>query len=160
MSVNPPPPELGPLDLRGILGPEHLAGLRAGYDNAAMRGGATHAVVAPFPPGSASTVAFMASYVGDDTPHTWLPRERATIAVLASQGGGQDLAIHLYWGLAVGMEVDELLHMLSTVGVYAGVSRYFGSLKLCRAVFTALAALPPDKLDSRSCVGAIVVAVP
>jgi alkylhydroperoxidase/carboxymuconolactone decarboxylase family protein YurZ len=65
-------------------------------------------------------------------------RERCVIALLASQGGGGTLAIHVYIGLMVGLSPKEIGHILLLAGVYTGVNRFavaifdtLKTLKIC-----------------------------
>jgi alkylhydroperoxidase/carboxymuconolactone decarboxylase family protein YurZ len=66
-------------------------------------------------------------------------RERCIIAILASKGQhGVPLAVHFYWGLAAGLEPQEIADTLLVVAVYAGFDAYTTGLGLLARTLVSL----------------------
>jgi ubiquinone/menaquinone biosynthesis C-methylase UbiE/alkylhydroperoxidase/carboxymuconolactone decarboxylase family protein YurZ/uncharacterized protein YbaR (Trm112 family) len=56
-------------------------------------------------------------------------RERCIIALLASRGGGLNLALHIYIALMNKITAEEIAHILFLAGVYTGVDNFAKGLK-------------------------------
>lgn len=160
--------------LLSILADDDVRRLRDGYDYAVMRQGFHKALYEPYEPGAHWVEGQVAHfYEGESaaaptTGHTALKRrtvlapmerERILIGLLAAEGGSA-LAIHLYWGLALGLEVAEVVDILFLAGTYTGVKAYNLSLNVAGRTFRALAALaqaedPKAPLGSAAVLGAL-----
>ncbi|XXX71708.1 hypothetical protein WMF30_29090 [Sorangium sp. So ce134] len=103
-----------------------------------------------FPPGATffDTIAKSFFTHGDPPVPPLLPmdakdRERCLIALLAARGLTLPLALHFYWGIAVGLSVDDIAVTLLLAGSYEGVSVYMNSLTVLKATLGALKDLFP-----------------
>lgn len=65
-------------------------------------------------------------------------RECAVVSLLASQGDGPNLAIHLFLALMTGISANDTYDLLLLTGVYAGVNRLTSSLKIAHLTFDAV----------------------
>ncbi len=134
-------------DLLSLLTDDALAALQAGYDYPTMRAGFTRAVIAPYGPGgawvSAQTDHFYEIEATGAPGMAAIDRERCILAMLAGRGGAE-LAIHIYWGLAVGLTVPELLDIFFLAGTYGGVPAYKTGLDLLSRVLPVLQAAASD----------------
>jgi alkylhydroperoxidase/carboxymuconolactone decarboxylase family protein YurZ len=72
-------------------------------------------------------------------------RERCTIALLAAQGEKQNLAVHVYMGLMVGISPEEIADVIFLAGIYGGVPAITDGLRVEIDVLEALEKLvhPP-----------------
>lgn len=69
-------------------------------------------------------------------------RERCVIALLAAQGGGVTLAVHIYLGLMTGLSPKEIGHILLLAGVYAGINRFAEAIFVTMTTLEKLETLP------------------
>ncbi|MCB9526544.1 MAG: hypothetical protein H6702_24650 [Myxococcales bacterium] len=130
-------------ELLEILSDADLAALRAGYDYTVMEAAFTASVIAPYGPGGAwvkaQTDHFYALERMSGEGMAPVDRERCVLAILAPRGG-TELAIHVYWGLALGLSVRDLLDIFFLAGTYGGVPAYKTGLDSLRAVLPKLKA--------------------
>jgi alkylhydroperoxidase/carboxymuconolactone decarboxylase family protein YurZ len=68
-------------------------------------------------------------------------RERVVLALLASQGAGRNLAIHVYLALMEGVSAIEIIDILFLSGIYSGVNLLSQSLKVADTVFVEVVAI-------------------
>jgi alkylhydroperoxidase/carboxymuconolactone decarboxylase family protein YurZ len=129
-------------DLRSVLTDSRLERLRAAYDPQVMRAAMLHAIVEGFPPLDAWNRAIAGTFYDDPNPLTPRDRERCLIAVLTNTGPQLSLAIHVYWGLMVGLSVEEVCHTAGLAASYAGVPRLAVALPAIQRVLELL-----DQLD-------------
>jgi len=127
-------------DVRKILTDEELERVRAGFDSAAMWNSARTAVVLPFPP-----TEHWLGFLGEElyNPERFDPaqRERVLIGIFAGRPEKLTLSVHLYWGLAEGLSVDEIARTLALAGMYTGIGNYTLSIGFLRQTLTALKGL-------------------
>jgi alkylhydroperoxidase/carboxymuconolactone decarboxylase family protein YurZ len=99
-----------------------------------------------FPPGStifdAITSRFYTHGAPPEKPLSPLPqrdREVVLIALLSLRRGSTvPLAIHLYWGMMVGLEPEEVGEVLLLAGVYGGIDSYTLGLGAMTSTLTTL----------------------
>lgn len=99
-----------------------------------------------FPAGSKAFDSFAQSIFIHGSPEPKPPttgingadRERSIIAILASQPNALFLAIHLYWGLAEGLSVNDICQIMLIVGGYSGFSCYTNGLNTLYKTLRAL----------------------
>lgn len=155
-----------PTELVDILSQRRVQGLRRAWrkaraDAAAngtddpMVGGASAALVGPFPGAGPMTDALLDRYYRTSDLMRPEDRERCIITLLTTTRGNAELAMHFYWGLVEGLDVAEMCEILVLVGGYAGISQYNNAVGVLRRVLDHLAALPADSLDPISAVGAV-----
>ena len=146
--------------LLSILTDAEVERLRDGYEYATLRTGFQRALYAPYAPGAAWVAAQVDHFYeveAIDAPPLDLSqdpeapfarttalrpqdRERILIGLLAPEGG-RALAIHLYWGLALGLPRLEVVDILFLAGTYTGVKAYNRALGVAADTFKALAEL-------------------
>ena len=156
---DPGPPAAGVV---GILGAKRLARLRRCYSRDAMLDGASHALAGRYPGAAAIWEALRDGFYWPGEER--LPpvdRERCIISLLAQQRANGELAIHFYWGLMEGLEVEEMADILVLAGHYAGISLYSNAIALLEQVLCVMRDLPAedDALGSLAVVGALAKAV-
>lgn len=109
-------------DLRTVLSDESLDLLRRSYDATVMAQAASGPFAIVYPPldpwvrETSATFFERSSLAPQD-------RERCVIALLTVNGIAASLAIHIYWGLMEGLEIDDVCQTISLVGLYAGMPR-------------------------------------
>lgn len=144
-------------DLLTVLTDADLETLRANYSYATMEAAFTKSVIAPYGPGgqwvSAQTDHFYAGEADDSLSLPALDREKCVLALLAGRGG-TELAIHVYWSLALGLSVQGLLDIFFLAGTYGGVPAYKTGLDTLAKVLPALkVAVDEGKADTASVLG-------
>lgn len=146
-------------DLLTILSDADLAALRGGYDYAVMEGAFTASVINPYGPGGAwvkaQTDHFYAVERTGQASLAPIDREKCVLAILAPRGG-TELAIHIYWGLALGLSVQAVLDIFFLAGTYSGVPAYKTGLDSLAAVLPKLKAAVDDGTpDTKAVLGAL-----
>ena len=142
-----PPAPVTP-DLRSLLTDEDLATLRSAYRAADMIEKAHGASVDTFPPAGAFA-NFLLDYFYEagsgSTPASaepWTPAERELVllGLLSSRlmGRGLNLALHVYWGLMVGLSVQRIADTLTLAGIYSGMQSFTGSLGVLKGTLLVL----------------------
>jgi alkylhydroperoxidase/carboxymuconolactone decarboxylase family protein YurZ len=134
-----------------VLSHDQIAALQAGYhkEPGALADFAVAAYSGLYKAGSPAFSAFVSSaftHRGNTPPSLGIrgaDRERSIIALLAGQGATSELAIHLYWGLAEGLVVEDLCQIMLLVGGYSGYSRYTTGLGVLARTLGALKGLFP-----------------
>lgn len=149
------PPPIG--ELQRILTPQEIQLIRQGYqaDPAWLANYPQATYGAMYPGGANAFDSFVQSlYVHGPSSHPKPPttgingadRERSIIAILASQGNAQFLAIHFYWGLAEGLSVDDMCRVILIAGGYSGYSYYTNGLSVLATTLKALKSSVDDGL--------------
>ena len=118
-----------------------LGRLRAGFDEAALSNMATSLVVADFPSAGALTLAVQAVLYASKRPFEMssIDRERLLIGLLAAQGLERQLAVHIYWGLMVGLSPRAVGETVVLMGVYNGLARQNEAMGVIKKTLAALA---------------------
>jgi 1-acyl-sn-glycerol-3-phosphate acyltransferase/biopolymer transport protein ExbB/TolQ len=137
--------------LLNILTEATVARLRAGYDYATMKAGFHRALFEPYGPGAQWVQVQVAHFYEPESKQPALgaegvrrsvlkpvDREKVLIGLLAAEGGSA-LAIHLYWGIALGLEVTDAVDILFLAGTYTGVKAYNLSISVAARTFGAIA---------------------
>lgn len=127
-------------DVRTLLTADQLAKLRAGYSRAVMNTVATKVVQAPYPP-LAGLVSFAAERFYNEAPPVLghADRERSLILLLAAdRRPAFAQAVHFYWGLMEGLEVEEVAEVLSLCALYGGLDAYTDAMRLLQATLAHL----------------------
>ncbi len=128
-------------DIRTLLTPAQLATLRAGYSRTVMDMVATNIVASPYPP-AAGLTAFAGTQFYNDAPPTLAPanRERCLLALFC--GGRRPafaVAVHAYWALMEGVEVDEVAEIVLLAALYGGIDVLTEGNNTLTLTLTALA---------------------
>lgn len=115
--------------LNTILSPRELKLLRLGYDGATAYNMALGSLAAPIP-GAGPWVTEAGSYFFKDETHMSAKRrELCVLSMLTTMRAPDQLAIHVYWGLMVGLTVDEVCDALFLGGDYAGIAAFNIAIK-------------------------------
>lgn len=156
-------------DVRAILSPEALAALRSGFDPHLMGLVATAKAASSYTDSRGFIDGIGARYYvagpGADGPTSRVAprdRERTLIGILAA--GNRPafaLAVHFYWGLMEGLDVDDIADTLLLTGAYAGVDAFTNAAftlgETLRLLATAVSE-GPDAVTSRALLPRIVSA--
>ncbi len=124
--------------LHSILSRPNLALLRHGFDPEAAYGMALGSLAGPIP-GAGPWVTEAGSYFYKDASHM-SPRRRelCVLSMLTTMRLPDQLAIHVYWGLMVGLGVDEVCDALFLGGDYGGIAAYTTAIKTAGASLASL----------------------
>lgn len=146
-------------DLRTFLDDAEMAALRGGFDAAFMRDKVAGAMLfAKFPPGKPYVQSVLDTSYGGK-PLCDRSRERIIMALLASHSETMTLAVHLYWGLMLGLSLEEVGHVLMLTGQYAGISAYTNGMAVLKKTCAAMRAqVAAGKVDTYSVGVAIISA--
>jgi alkylhydroperoxidase/carboxymuconolactone decarboxylase family protein YurZ len=128
-------------DVREALSAAQLEALRGGYDRATMHLVATKVVVGPYPP-LAGLAAFAADrfYCAEPPVLAHANRERALLLLFAAdRRPAFALAVHVYWALMEGLEVDEVAELLLLGAVYGGLDAYTDAMRVLQQTLGLLA---------------------
>ncbi|RKG94500.1 hypothetical protein D7V97_38775, partial [Corallococcus sp. CA053C] len=94
-------------------------------------------------------------------------REQIVIALLAARMGNRrmHLALHLYWGLMVGLSPQEIAHRLLFISFYSGIDTLTSALETFSAVLNKLqgltdAARSDEALEPRAIMGELAALFP
>ncbi len=145
-------------DVRTILSEEALASLRAAFDPALLGFAATKRAAAPYTDAAPFIDAIGARYYvagpgasGPSSPVAPKDRERTLIGILAA--GNRPafaLAVHVYWGLMEGLDVDDIADTLLLAGAYAGVDAFTNAAFTLGETLELLAGLAATPETARS----------
>lgn len=135
-----------------ILTQEELDFLRKGYVEEAMMASTREALGGMHPAAMGALAAMVdAIYRTDAGPEHPRNRERILITLLTGHHPAE-LAIHVYWGLMVGLTGDDIGQILLTTYGYNGVASYTVSLltvkrtlEILKAQVAASRQAPPDQ---------------
>lgn len=135
-----------------------IAAIRTGYSRAAVYESTAASLNGRFPPGTPYVNAILEMFYKPEGARMEPGhRERVLIALLAAQAAGSiDIAIHIYWGIAEGLPLDEVLDVLALTGMYGGIDRYADNLGVF-ANATAVLALAADL--GKTDVGSVMAAL-
>lgn len=146
-------------DLRTIVSELTMKALRRGYSHAAMLAANVGAVRRVAPQLSAWNDSIGNTFYGPNSPLAAPDRERCLIALITNTGPGVCLAMHVYWALMEGIEVDEMVHIIGLAGCYGGLQRATFGIDVVHRTLLALSSLPSkDAYAPADAVGAIVSA--
>jgi alkylhydroperoxidase/carboxymuconolactone decarboxylase family protein YurZ len=98
-----------------------LGSLRQAYDPKAMSAANVVALSAAFPALKAWAEATSATFFEDPGALAPKDRERCIVTLLAYDGPGMSLAVHVYWGLMEGLSPLEVCQAVSLAGCYGGL---------------------------------------
>ena len=123
-------------DVTGLLTPDELVFLRDGFAHQpdALTDLARAQVVAVYPAAAGVINAlpdrFFVHPKGGSLPMPAQDRERSIIAILASTetDPGLLLAVHFYWGLAVGLSAKDIAETLLLAATYSGLPHWTVSI--------------------------------
>jgi alkylhydroperoxidase/carboxymuconolactone decarboxylase family protein YurZ len=130
-------------DLQSLLGVEQLQALRGDYDAEAMVAANVQAVSALVPQFASWNQAVGETFYGPRSPLAPAERERCLVTLLIQQGSPVPLAIHMYWALMEGVEVDELVQIVGLTACYAGMPRLAFGLQTLQRLLLVLAGARP-----------------
>ena len=93
--------------------------------------------IAPYSPRLVEHIQnYIAGELYQDATIDFRTRELCVIASLAAQGGlNEQLAVHVKTALAQGIRIDEIVSVIETVGVYAGIPRALNALFTAIQIF-------------------------
>jgi len=143
-------------DLTQIISTPQLALIRAAFDTGVMDTVLAQSLPSDSPNSqgyvTAIKNALTTNLPADITPGprlrlSQMDRERVLVAILASRSDRLNLAVHLYYALAIGISVDEILHVLLLTAIYSGLPTFANALDLARDAFNVLANLSASQLD-------------
>lgn len=139
--------------------------IRAAYSPLVAGDAAAQALIGPWPTASGwikgQAQLFYQVTGGAQPLMSGLDREKVIIPLLAASAAlPGNLAIHVYWGIAEGMSVDEVYAALALAAMYGGVHAYSDGLKIAAIVLGIMANQPADKLDTLNMMGAVSAAFP
>lgn len=137
--------------LADLLEAEELERLRAGFSEAELSELATQLVVRDFPPAGGLVTAIQDAIYLAPRPleMSAADRERVLIALLTAQGLDRQLAVHVYWGLMVGLTPRDVAETVVLTGVYAGLARQNAAMGVLRRALTALKDVADDRRRRR-----------
>jgi alkylhydroperoxidase/carboxymuconolactone decarboxylase family protein YurZ len=148
-------------DVTGILTAEELEQLRKNYDSAAIVSASMDSIVGAYSGAAGFMDVLSKQFYTDPSQPRSEPgvsslsfdpaaRERILIAVLTIRLGGQGrfLAVHLYWGLMVGLSVQEIADQLLLIGMYVGLPNFTASIATFQTLLKELKACVADGGDS------------
>lgn len=118
----------------------HITVLRQGYDEAMLRRAAVETVGGFFAPGGTWLDFVRDEIYGTDRMKP-VDRERCLITLLASRPSPLTLGVHVYWGIAAGLSLDEIGQAIMLSGTYTGIDNYSRSMIIARDAADALRAL-------------------
>jgi alkylhydroperoxidase/carboxymuconolactone decarboxylase family protein YurZ len=140
-------------DVTGILTAEELEQLRKNYDSAGIVSASMESIVGGYSGAAGFMDVLSKQFYSDPSQPRTEPgvsalsfdpaaRERILIAVLAVRLGGQGrfLAVHLYWGLMVGLSVEEIADQLLLTGMYVGLPNFTASIATFQTLLKELKA--------------------
>lgn len=143
-------------ELRTIVNDGKLAALRAGYSHEAMLAANLAAIQRVAPQLATWNDSIGATFYGASSPLAPRERERCLIALITNIGPGVCLAMHVYWGLMEGIDVDEMVHLVALAGCYGGLPRATFGMQVIHRTLIALSSLPSAHNTPNDAVGAIV----
>ncbi len=124
--------------LTSLLSDANLKNLRAGYDPAVAYAAALGSLVAPMP-GAEPWVMGAGAYFFHDQKHMRAERrELCVLSMLTVLRAPDQLAIHVYWGLMVGLGIDDVANAIFLGGDYGGVAAYHSGLAGCSAALRSM----------------------
>ena len=138
--------------LTSMLSDENLALLRLGFDGQVAYAMALGSLSAPVP-GAAPWVEASGAYFFKDAAHMSAQRrELCVLSVLTSLRAPDQLAIHVYWGLMVGLSVTQVGDAIFLGADYAGIACFDTGLKVAKAALSNLetqASAAAPKIDAQ-----------
>lgn len=124
--------------LESMLSDENLALLKLGFDNAVAYKMALNSLAGPVP-GAAPWVTSAGSYFFKNEEHmSPQRRELCIISMTTAMRMPDQLAIHVYWGLMVGLSVEQIGNALFLAGDYGGIACFQTALKATSATLVSL----------------------
>jgi alkylhydroperoxidase/carboxymuconolactone decarboxylase family protein YurZ len=146
-------------ELRTIVTDATLKAMRASYSHDAMLAANLAAIGRVAPQLSSWNRSIAATFYGPTSPLAPRERERCLIAIITNIGPGVCLAMHVYWGLMEGIDIDEMIHVVGLAGCYGGLPRATFGMEVIHHVLNALSRLNNESgYGPTSAVGAIVQA--
>lgn len=146
-------------ELRTIVSEATLKAMRTAYSHDAMLAANLAAIERVAPQLSGWNQSIATTFYGPTSPLAPRERERCLIAVITNIGPGVCLAMHVYWGLMEGIDIDEMIHLVGLAGCYGGLPRATFGMEVIHRVLIALSGLSSDRgFGPASAVGAIVQA--
>lgn len=143
--------------LNSLLTEPNLENLRLGFDNNVAYAAALGAVGAPIPAANDWVVGAGAYFFKDGKNMSPRRRELCIVSMLTVLRLPDQLSVHVYWGLMVGLSVNELSNAIFLGGDYGGVAAYETAL---RGTAAALVNLQKQATDALPDIDAAVKAAP
>lgn len=144
-----------PLD--SLLSTPNLEHLRLGFDNDVAYAAALGSVAAPIPAANDWVVGAGAYFFKDNKHMSPRRRELCILSMLTVLRLPDQLSVHVYWGLMVGLSVKELSNAIFLGGDYGGVAAYETAL---RGTAAALGNLEKQATDALPYIHAATSAAP
>jgi hypothetical protein len=145
------------LGVLSILTDAEVEILRQGYQPAVMMASTREAVAGLFPPGAGYAHGMVEAVYPED-PAKAKARETCLVAVLCDHHPAE-LAIHIYWGLMVGLTREEIGYAILVTGGYTGIAKYTVAMLTAERTFKLLkkhATDPALGKDSATLVGGLL----
>lgn len=126
--------------LESLITNEQISLLKQGYDDALFFKLAMASLSGPFPQAEPWIEGSGAYFFGTDKNMGRTHRELCTISVLTAMRCPDQLLIHIYWGLMVGLSVNQMADAMFLGGHFGGVAGYNTALKVANVALVNLAA--------------------
>jgi alkylhydroperoxidase/carboxymuconolactone decarboxylase family protein YurZ len=147
-------------DVTKLLTEAQIRQFRGGYDEDWMNRTAEAALILPYPPATPLADTVTKLFYSPGAPLSAAEREMCLIGTLAHGPSPLFLAVHLYWGLAVGLDPDKMADVLLLMGTYAGLPIYSSAIATMETTFAALQMLAAgypvtEPIPSPAAIGAL-----
>jgi alkylhydroperoxidase/carboxymuconolactone decarboxylase family protein YurZ len=127
--------------LEALVAHDQIAALRSGFVNAEVVAAGNASLAGPIPQARAWVESTSSYFFA--TPDNMGPthRELCCLTVLTALKSPSELAVHVYWGLMVGLTVNQIADAIFLGGNYGGVSAYSQAVKAATVTLQTLATL-------------------
>lgn len=150
--------------LESLITNDQISLLKQGYDDALIYQLAIDSLAGPFPEAESWLNGSGGYFFGTDKNMGPSHRELCALSILTSMRASEELVIHVYWGLMVGLSVNQIADAIFLGGHFSGVAAYNGALKVAKVALANLAAQaeagradPKNLLSVRKVVPALAV---